>query len=164
MTWVDYTIFMILGLSMLVGVLRGLVRELISILGWIAAFLLATFYSKPVSGLFAERLGEVAATMAAFIGILLLVWILAGVVGFLFSKLVRAAGLAWPDRLLGAFFGLARGAIVVIMGTIIAGLTPLPRSPAWQEALLTRTAEAAALSVMPLLPSAIADRVSYKLT
>ena len=164
MTWVDYAILLILGLSVLVGVLRGLVRELISILGWIAAFLLATLFSKPVATLIAGRLGDVAATIVAFVGVFLLVWILAGVVGFLLSKLVSAAGLAWPDRLLGAFFGLARGVIVVITATIFTGLTPLPRSPAWQEAILSRGAEEAALSVMPLLPKALADRVSYKLT
>ena len=161
MTWVDYAILAIFCLSILVGVLRGLVRELIAIVGWVLAIALATTFSGQVAELLSERLGPTASSVAAFLGIFVVVWMLSGVVGFVLSRAVKAVGLAWTDRMMGSLFGLIRGAIIVIALAVVAGLTALPRTVAWRDALFTGSVETVVNGVKPLLPPSVSDKVRF---
>ena len=161
MTWVDYAILAIFCLSILVGVSRGLVRELIAIVGWILAISLAMIFSGQVAELLSERLGPTASSVAAFLGIFVMVWILSGVIGSLLSRAVKAVGLGWTDRMMGSLFGLVRGAIIVVALAVIAGLTALPRTMAWREALFTGSVETVVNGVKPLLPPSVSDKVRF---
>jgi len=162
LTWFDYAVLAIVGISMLFGLLRGLVRELMALIGWVAAFALATLFAARVAGLLPASLGKVGSHVAAFVGILLVVWIGAALAGWLVSRLVRAAGLGWPDRVLGAVFGVARGLIVVLVAVMLGGLTALPREPEWREAVLSGPLETAVIAAKPMLPAVLAQRVKYR--
>jgi membrane protein required for colicin V production len=98
-----------------------------------------------------------AAFVAVFAGSL----VVTSLLGLLLSKIVNAAGLGGLDRLLGAFFGAARGALIVLAAVLLAGLTSAPRQPFWTDsaggALLVR----AALVFKPLLPQTFAGRLRY---
>lgn len=161
MTWVDYAILAIFCLSVLVGVLRGLVRELIAIVGWVLAISLSMIFSGQVAELLSERLGSTASSVAAFLGIFVVVWMLSGVIGFVISRVVKAAGLGWTDRIMGALFGLVRGAIIVVALAVVAGLTALPRTVAWRDALFTGSVEFVVNGVKPLLPPSVSDKVRF---
>jgi membrane protein required for colicin V production len=161
MTWVDYAVITIVSLSVLVGILRGLVKELIALIGWVLAISLAMIFSGHVAELLTERLGPTASAVAAFLGIFVVVWMLSGLVGLVLSKVVKAAGLGWTDRVMGALFGMIRGAIVVVALAIVAGLTALPRTAAWQDALLSSGIEAIVNGVKPLLPLSVSEKVRF---
>lgn len=161
MTWVDYAILAIFCLSILVGVLRGLVRELIAIIGWVLAISLSMIFSGQVADLLSERLGPTASSVAAFLGIFVVVWMLSGVVGFVLSRAVKAAGLGWTDRMMGSLFGLVRAAIIVVALAVIAGLTALPRTEAWRDAVLTGSVEAVVNGVKPLLPPSVSEKIRF---
>jgi len=144
MEWADYLILGIIVVSILVGALRGLVKEAFSLAVWIAAFLLAFQFS----GVLADGLQDTislpsARTGLAFFGIFIAVLVIGGLVTYLVGKLVESTGLSGTDRLLGGVFGAARGLILVIVMILIAGLTPIPRDPWWGE---NRTIQ----SLMPL--------------
>jgi membrane protein required for colicin V production len=81
--------------------------------------------------------------------------------GVLLAKLLRAAGLGLVDRLLGALFGLARGALLAWILTLLGGLTSLPQQDWWRESLLAPPLQAAVLAGRPLLPLEIAKRLKY---
>jgi membrane protein required for colicin V production len=167
MTWFDYAVLAAVGISMLLGLFRGLVRELMALAGWVAAFVLATLFADKVStlipsGWVPQTLGKAGSHVAAFVGILIVVWVAAAVLGWLLARLVHAAGLGWPDRVLGAVFGVARGLLVVLVAVMLAGLTTLPRQPAWRDAVLSGPLETAVIAARPLLPVALAQRVKYR--
>jgi membrane protein required for colicin V production len=162
MTWLDYAVLGVIGLSVGWGVWRGLVRELISLAGWVIAFLAANLFAGPL----AERLPQATGSaelrlIVAFVGIFILSLVLTTLLALLLSRLAKAAGLGGLDRVLGGLFGLARGVLVVVAFALVAGLTPLPQKPAWKQSasgtLLARTG----LALKRALPPAFVERMRY---
>ena len=143
MTWLDYAVVGVFVASLAVGGWRGLVREVLSILGWVIAFL--------------AELRVAAAYVAIFAASL----VLTSLLGLLISKIVKAAGLGGTDRALGALFGAARGLLIVLAAVLLAGLTSAPRQPFWRDSasgsFLVQTAKA----LKPLLPQTFAERLRY---
>jgi membrane protein required for colicin V production len=162
MTGFDYAVLTVLGVSLVIGVLRGLVRELIMLGGWIAAFLLATGFSGQLARTMPETLGPVLGQLIAFVVIFIGVLIVSGLAGLLLSLLTRSAGLGVLDRSLGAAFGAARGALIVLAAVLLGGLTPLPREPFWRNAVLSGPFETAVLALRPFLPEELGRRIRYR--
>jgi len=162
MTAFDFIVIGIVGLSAIAAFLRGFVRVAASLAAWVIGFLAALRLSEPVGALLPD-FGETASTryVVAFILIMLGVLIVGGLAGFVLSRLLRAAGLGFLDRLLGAILGLARGLLIVVFLVLLAGLTPLPTKDWWQNALLSPPLTVAALSLRPWLPKAWAERLHY---
>ena len=137
MNWLDIAILAVIALSMIISLIRGFVREVISLVAWIAAFWAGIRFSEDLAGLLAGyvasptlQLGIAFALL--FVGVLLV----GGLVNFAAGKLVGRTGLAGTDRFLGVFFGAARGVLVVAVLILAAGLTALPRETWWQESIL----------------------------
>jgi len=162
MAWFDYGVLTVLGLSLLLGALRGLMREMVSLAGWIAAFVLATTFSGIVAVQMPESLGPLLSGLLSFLLIFIGVLLLSGMVGLVLSLLVRAVGLGFLDRLLGAAFGVVRGVAIALLAVLLAGLTPLPREPFWRQAVLSGPFETVALALGPYLPEGLAQRLKYR--
>ncbi len=162
MTWFDYAVLGILGFSLLVGILRGLARELVSLAGWVAAIVLATLFSGQAATRMPQSLGPLLAGLLAFLAIFIGVLLVAFLVGLIMSLLLRAAGLGVADRMLGALFGFGRGIVVVLVLVMLGGLTPLPHEAFWKEAMLSGPIETGAMALRPLLPEGIAHRLRYR--
>src|SRR6266536_1039099 len=154
MTWFDFGVLIVLVVSVVISLFHGLVREMISLGGWVGGFILAMFFGGKVAGLLPQSLSPL---MSGLIGFLL---VFAGVLAI--SSAVRASGLAPADRALGGVFGFVRGLIIVLVVVVLAGLTPLPREPFWHEALLSGPFEAAAQALRPYLPEGLARRLRYR--
>ena len=143
----------VLLVSMAVGVWRGLVYEVLSVLSWIAAFVLAQWFA-PAAAAHLPMQGAGAALRYA--GGFVLVFIAAafagGLLAFLMSKLVSAVGLGPVDRSLGALFGLLRGAVLLLAATAVVSLTPLRDAAEWQASVGARWSGAALQALKPVLP------------
>ena len=118
MSWLDWTIVGVVAVSTLVSLRRGFVKEALSLLAWVAAFVVSTRFSGRFSQLLVDTitndtLRQVSAYMILFAATL----ILGSLVNKLMAQLVRATGLSGADRLLGTVFGFARG-LVLILGAI----------------------------------------------
>jgi len=161
MTWFDYAVLAVLGLSLLWSLLHGFVRELVSVAGWVAAFVLAMTFTQAIARLLPASLGPFLAGLLAFLAIFIGVWLLSGLVGMILSRVVKAAGLGWADRMLGALFGLVRGVIIVLVAVMLGGLTPLPREPFWRDAMLSGPLETAVVLVKRSLPDGLAERMRF---
>lgn len=137
MSVADYAILGICLVSMLVSLFRGFIREVFSLLVWIAAGYAALQAAGPLS-LQLESLIEVPSVrvIIAFVGVFVLVLVVGGLVNYLLGKLVVGTGLSGTDRLLGALFGALRGVAIVTIGVIIATFTPFVEDPWWQESTL----------------------------
>ena len=163
MEYADYVVFAIIAISILVGAIRGFVKEAFSLAVWAAAFLIA-FQFSGVLAMQLENHIELpsARTSLAFAGLFILVLLVGGLVTYLDGKLVEKTGLDGTDRLLGGVFGGVRGLALVLAIILIAGLTPVPQDPWWQQ---SRTIQ----SLMPLaewsarfLPDYILEHMELK--
>lgn len=162
MTWLDYAVLGVLVMSMVWSALRGVVREVISLGGWIIAFLAANLFAGPLAAHLPEAIpGESLRALAAFLAIFLFALICSALVGVLMAKLVNAVGLGALDKGLGALFGIARGLILVLAVVLAAGLTGAPRQPWWKDSLSGEPLKHAALTIRPWLPDSFARRLRY---
>ncbi|MFM9967259.1 MAG: CvpA family protein [Burkholderiales bacterium] len=162
MTWFDYGVLLILGFSLLVGVLRGVLRELVMLVGWISAFVLATTFSRQLTPLMPESLGPMLAPLLAYVAIFVAVLIAAGFIALLLTLLAKSAGMGALNRLMGAGFGVVRGLLVVLALVLVAGFTPLPKEPFWRNALSSGAFETVIVAARPLLPDDLRKRIAYR--
>lgn len=162
MTWFDYAVAAIVLLSALLGWWRGLVYEVLSLLVWIAAWVAAKLFAPDVAPHVPLMLGsEAARTAAAFVALFVAVLIIGGIAAWLLSKLVKWVGLGWLDGLLGALFGLMRGALLAVIGVMLAGMTSLPQQPYWRDAWSSGPLQRTALAARAWLPDGMAQVVHY---
>ena len=134
MSSTDWILLALLAASMLLGALRGLVYEVLSVMGWIAAFLLAQWFAPTVS----EKLpmqgsGETLRFAAAFVLVFIASVFAAGLISSLMKKLISAVGLRPVDRILGAIFGAFRGLILLLALSVVVHMTALRESDWWLE-------------------------------
>ena len=158
----DLIVIGIVGLSTVFAFWRGLVRVAMSLVALIAAVLAAIQFSPAVATMLL-MLSDNPATryLAAFALIFIVVLLVGALLAWVLSKAIRAIGLGFVDRLLGAVFGVARGVFIVVIAVLLAGLTALPRQEWWQNALLAPPLVIAALSLRPWLPQTLAKRLDY---
>ena len=162
MTVFDYAVLFIVGSSVLVSVVRGFTREALSLAGWVIAFLAANALSGTVSQWFASMIADDSLrVLAAFVSVFIVTLVVTSIAAMIASRLLKNAGLGLEDRLLGGFFGFARGLLIVLVLVLVAGLTALPRQPAWSDAILSPPLEALAGVLKPWLPRAVAQYLSY---
>ncbi len=162
MTWLDYAVLVLLAASILWGLWRGFVREVISLGAWVLAFIAANFFA----GALGEELPKALPTpevrvLVAFVIVFVVTLIACSVAGALLSKLTKVAGLGSADRVLGGVFGLTRALLILLAFTLVAGLTALPRQPVWRNSLFGDPLAQAALALKPWLPSTFAGRLRY---
>ena len=158
MNWVDYAILGIIGLSALISLVRGFVRETVSLLIWVGAFVIAWTYFREMAAYLSGWIETPSLQLGvAFVLLLLVVLILGGLVGFLIGQLVDKTGLSGTDRLLGMVFGAARGAVLVSILVLLAGLTPFPQDPWWMQSLLIPHFQDLAIWLLSLLPPEVAE-------
>jgi membrane protein required for colicin V production len=162
MTSVDFVVLAILFGSLVIGMMRGLVTEVLSLCSWLIAFWCAKQFSPAVSGFVPQSFsGHGLRILAAFVLVFFLAWLATGLMRVVLTGLLERAGLGGVNRLFGAGFGLARGVVLVTILALICGLTSLPGEPAWRDALLAHPFEAGALALRHWLPPALADNIRY---
>ena len=158
----DIAIIAVVVLSALFAFVRGIVREMIALATWVIGFIAAINYAGTVAGLFDWlHVAPVAKQALAFGLILILVMIAGAILARSLAGVIRAIGLGFMDRLLGAIFGVARGLIVVVVFALVAGVTALPKQDWWQNSALGLPLADAALSLKPYLPRAWADKLDF---
>jgi membrane protein required for colicin V production len=162
MTLFDYVVLTIVGASVVVSLMRGFAREVLALAGWVLAFVVANALSGAVAGSFTSMIsdGSVRA-LTAFVAVFVVTLIAMSLLALGVSRLLKGAGLGLEDRLLGSVFGLARGVLIVMVMVLLAGLTALPRQPAWSDAMLSPPLEALARLIKPWLTQAVSRYISY---
>lgn len=163
MTVFDFIILGLLVVSAAVGAWRGLVSEVIALVAWIVALVAAWLYAGEVALMLDGHIDDplwrhVAGFALIFVGILLL----ASALRFLIREMLRMLGLGPVDRLLGSFFGIARGIAIAMVLVLLGGLAGMASEPWWRDALLSPPLESAVIAVKPWLPEAVAERIRFR--
>jgi membrane protein required for colicin V production len=161
MPWIDLLLAGIVLLSIAVGLVRGFVFEVMSLAGWLVAYLAARWLSPVAApylpiGAAGSPLNQVASFACTFLAALLLWSLLSRLV----RMLVHATPLSVVDRLLGGLFGSLRGVLVLLLVALAVGLTPAARTAAWDDSVLRPWLQAALGKLKPLLPPQVSDHLS----
>jgi membrane protein required for colicin V production len=163
MTVFDYVVLLILAISIVISVIRGLVREVLSLASWIGAFFVAKFGAPLVSEWLPGAVSHPGVRLAmGFVLVMVATVLLFSLVSVQVAKLVKFAGLKGTDRMLGAFFGFARGLVISVVVVLIVGLTPLPQERYWRDAMFRPPLETAAGWMRPWLPEQVHDRIKHE--
>ena len=162
MTIFDYAVLAILVVSSLLSVVRGVVRELFSLAGWVVAFMVANSFAAGFAPMLPSSIaGESLRMLLAFAALFLSALLAMALMTMMISALIKTVGLGFADRFFGSLFGFMRGLLVVLLIVLAAGLTAMPQEPFWQKALLSKPLETAAMMVIPWLPQDLSRRISY---
>ncbi|HRE16791.1 MAG TPA: CvpA family protein [Rhodocyclaceae bacterium] len=163
MTLFDYVVIAIVAASLLLGLWRGVVGELIALAAWVLAFFAAIEFGAQIgAGVFAgiadPAMRSLAGCVAVFVGVLVIM----ALIRLAVSGLVKALGLSLSDRILGLVFGLVRGVLVCVLLVAVGGLTSAPRQTWWTTAALSAPLETAVLGLKPWLPQDLAKRIRFR--
>lgn len=162
MTAFDYALLFLLGCSVIIGTMRGFLREVLSLVSWVVAFVVANMYGEVLAPMLPAALpGETIRLIISFV----VLFIGARIAMMLFAKavdaLVSAGGLSGLNRSLGSVFGLARGVLLSLVLVLLCGMTSIPQQPFWQNAMFSPYAEQAAMMALPFLPESMAQNIKY---
>ena len=162
MNTADLAIAAVLAISVVIGLVRGFVVEVMSLVVWAAALALSFLFGGRVAVLFEGSIELASLRIALGHAIVFVGTLIAGaVLVYLLRKMVQSTGLSGTDRMLGLVFGLVRGAAIVVLLVLLAGLTPFPRDPWWRESRLLPPFQLLAAQAMPWLPAVLRDNIHF---
>ena len=154
LTAVDWILLAVLGLSFLLGLWRGIVQEVLSLAGWVAAFYVSQMYAPLAAAwLPMEGSSQMLRYAAGFVVVFVAVLVATVLVSFVVKKLISAVGLGPLDRLLGSVFGLMRGVVILLAVTVLVGMTPMRETEGWREAQGARWLQQLLHVLKPVLPA-----------
>jgi membrane protein required for colicin V production len=162
MTVFDYSVMVLIVLSIGLGFWRGFAYEFISLLGWIAAYFVARLFAADVTEYVPDFVSSITAkTTVAYACLFMATLLVGGIVAWLLSKVVKFAGLGLMDGVVGGVFGFIRGLLLVLILVLLAGLTNLPKKPFWREAWSSKSLQSVAIFTKDFLPENVAKKVVY---
>jgi len=160
LAWVDIALLAVLALSVLVGLWRGFVFEIVSLLGWVAAFVFANLCAPFVSELLPWEQGVPAVRFwLAYALVFVVVLILCTLLARLMRALISATPLSLLDRMLGGAFGVARGAVVLVAFATLVTLSPFAHDAWWQQSRGAYWLGQALGGLKPVLPQPLNSRI-----
>lgn len=148
-----------IAFSVLVGFLRGFIREILSILCWVIAFWVAYTFLSFGESLFEQHLPEGIRTIAGFIVIFIITLLIVSIVSAILYRLFAATGITGTDRTLGGLFGFLRAVLIVSVIVALVGATTLPRSDWWQQSALIRYFVPISDMIIDILPASVRSRL-----
>lgn len=160
--WIEIIIGVIILGSVAISLIRGFVKEAISLVSWVVAIWVGIVYSQPVSHWFSFPQNASLRAFLAFVVLFVLCIFVGAIVNLVIGRLVRKTPFSMPDRIIGSLFGFFRGALIVLVLVLLGGLTPLPEQPWWKNSVVIMQFEHAAKWVRQYFPEDIADLFLYR--
>ena len=159
----DYVMIVVLVAFTVTGAIRGFVLEVLSLVLWPVTAFVAWVFADQVAPMFKSLIGEPALrTVAAFVLVFLVVFIVGTIVVYVVHRALPLRGmLRRPNAVLGALVGLLRGAIIIVIVFLVAGITSLPQRPWWRESFLAPQFQKVALAVSGFMPRDIARHIKF---
>ena len=160
--WIDVVIISLVVLSAILSLFRGFVKEALALITWLVALWVAMAFYEELAAWLSQWIAVPSAQkVTAFALLFICVLLLGAMVNYLAGKLVDKTGLTGTDKILGVVFGIARGAVIVAILVLLAGLTPVPQDPWWQDSMFLGYFEEFAIWMRDFLPSEIANNITY---
>jgi membrane protein required for colicin V production len=137
MNWVDYTIIGVIILSAIISIIRGFIKEALSLISWILAFFIASRFYMYIASYLTYFDNDIIRSAVAIAILFIATLIVCAIVSYVIGQLVQKTGLSSTDRVLGICFGVLRGILVVAAVLFFVDtFTPLSQSAEWQQSQL----------------------------
>ncbi|MHB1566268.1 MAG: CvpA family protein [Acidiferrobacter sp.] len=163
MNWLDIGILIIIGLFAIVGLLRGFMGEIFSLLTWVVSFFVAWFFSGDFTGWFVGHVKDAnLRAVLVFFAVFFVTFVAMTVVSHFAGTIWRQTAPKGADRALGAVIGGLKGASVIVIMVLLAGLTPFPAYQAWRQSALVGYFQDVAIHVARWLPADVARNLRYR--
>jgi len=159
LNWVDYTLIGVITLSMMMGLVRGFVREAMSLLTWVVAISMGIIYCESVSEWFSAISMSGVRLLLAFILLVLAILIIGGIISHFISKLIKVTGFSLTDRIVGTLFGLSRGAAIIAVIVLVVNSSIVSHQAIWQTSVLAPEFKPAALWIKGKLPEHLINKL-----
>lgn len=135
--WLDAAILALIGISALISLTRGFIKEALSLVTWVVAGVMAWLFGGDLSGYLTPYIETPSLRVISACALLFIATLIAGgLINFLLAQLVRATGLSGTDRFLGMFFGAARGVLLVVVAVGVLSLSPVIHDAWWRDSVL----------------------------
>lgn len=159
----DLILVLLLAAFTAIGVVRGMVREILSFSVWIAGTAAGWLLAPQIESYFKNASDEYALRMVmAFVMLFVITWIAGAVLGFVLQRFIAGRrALNWPNRVVGAAIGCARGSVLIVIAFLFAGVTSLPQRPWWSDSAVAPYFEALARRAAEYLPQDVARHIHY---
>ena len=158
----DLIVLGIIFISIIVSLMRGFVKEALSLTGWLASLWIAMTFSSGMAELFGTSIKDpTLRLLAAFVCLFVLSLLVGAIINFFATQFIQRAGLSGIDRTIGGVFGLLRGVLLVTIIVMLLGLTTLPKEKWWDESFFMFRFEVIATWLKDLLPADIARYFKY---
>ena len=161
MTVFDYLVLLIVATSLLLGMWRGVVGEIIALAAWVLALFAAKWWGTGLSQWFVGIADPTLRTVAGWTVVFVAVLVAMALLRLALRGLIKALGMSLSDRLLGIIFGVVCGLVIVLILVALGGMTALPREKWWSEAYFAAPLETAVLASKPWLPADVAKRIRF---
>ena len=162
MIGVDYAILGVLLISSFISLIRGFVKEALSLAGWVLSFWVSLTFSGGLSEMLASSIENASFRLiVAFVALFVMSLIVSTAINFFAVRLVQRTGLSGTDRFLGVVFGFLRGVLLVSVLVLLSGLTALPKEALWQESALLFRFQAIAVLMQGFLPDSVAGNFHF---
>lgn len=162
MTWIDFVIIGVIFLSCVISLIRGFVREALSLTGWIVSFLIAWRLHGSFSTFFQNTIENLNLRLiVAFFILFALSMVVFAIINFFAGKVVQRTGLSGADRAIGILFGFLRGIVLVSAFVALAGLTQMPKTAIWHDSYLITKFQAVAVWLTGFLPPDVAKNFTF---
>lgn len=162
MGWVDLVILGIVGISALIGLARGFLREVLSLVSWVLAYWCSIHFADRLARLFHSFIASDTIRLAlAYASIFIAVLLLGAIVNHAVGRLVRATGFGGTDRMFGVGFGVLRGVAILTLLVLLAGMTSIPGAQWWRQSVFLGQVEPVAAWVRDRLPTNLASRIRF---
>jgi len=159
---VDYIILGILLISTGISFMRGFLREVLSLVAWISAVWLSVSFTPQLSILLQDQVAnDSIRVLISFVSLFVATLIVASLINFLVSQLVKKTGFSGTDRMIGVIFGFARGGLIVAVIVLVVGFTTVPQESWWQQSLLLEHFQTLAVWMKGNFPSEMTSSFAY---
>ena len=151
--WLDFGIIGIISLSILISIIRGFVREALSLITWLIALWVGLHFSRPLAELLKNTIhSHEIRIVLSFFGLVAVSLIIGAIINYMIGRMLAKTCLKGTDRLLGGAFGLVRGLLVIALLTLLAGMTHFPEKPWWKGSQMVSQFQPMANWLYDLLP------------
>ena len=162
LNWADFAVIGIIILSTVISVIRGLIKETVSLITWISAIWVTLSYTPDLSSQLAPAIGMPmlqvwSAALILFISTL----VVGSLINYLIGLVLPKAKLSKTNRLLGGVFGLLRGVVVVVIVVMLASLTPFPQDNWWRQSKFLPVFQNQITIYKVYLPQSIAENFNF---
>lgn len=159
MIWADYVIILIVAVSALISLLRGFLREMVSLITWIVGFWVALRFAHQAGNVFSIIHNPSIRLLVGFVVLFVIILIIGALISWLVGKVVKRTGVSASDRVLGLIFGLVRGVVIVAVLVILARFISMPKDPWWHQSRLIPYAESVTGWMRGVLPERVSNEM-----